>query len=246
LIKGDLGARIYVVNLGGFDTHAGQANSHAGNLLQLAGAVAAFQEDLGARSADVLTMTFSEFGRRVEENGSNGTDHGTAAPLFLFGQSVAGGLYGTGPDLVDLDGSGNLRYSTDFRSIYKTILNRWFGLPQAQADAILGGTFSMLDFVANPVSAEPTAPPSSFVLEAPYPNPFQGAAMVAYALDRPGHVALTAYDVRGRQVARLVDGAHTAGRHTVRFDGTALPSGTYLLRLETSGGTRTQPITLVR
>ena len=246
LIKGNLGARIYVVNIGGFDTHANQAQGHGNKLLRLSEAVAAFQEDLGNQSQDVLTMTFSEFGRRVEENGSNGTDHGTAAPLLLFGRSVAGGLYGDDPDLVDLDSSGNMHFTTDFRQIYKTVLNRWFGLPETQAHNILGGSFSMLDFIANPVSTEPTAVPSAFVLETPYPNPFHGAATVAYALDQPGHVSLTAYDVRGREVARLASGAHTAGRHTARFEGTDLPSGTYLLRLEASGGTQTQPITLVR
>ncbi len=106
LIKGDLGARIYLVSLGGFDTHAQQADEHASLLDQLARSLAAFYADLGASGdfADrTLTMTFSEFGRRIQENGSEGTDHGTAAPVFLFGPAAEGGLYGPEPDLSDLD-----------------------------------------------------------------------------------------------------------------------------------------------
>ena len=246
LIKGDLGARIYVVTMSGFDTHAGQANDHANQLARLANAVAAFQADLSARSRDVLTMTFSEFGRRVEEDGSQGTDHGTAAPLFFFGESVNGGFVGDEADLVNLDDNGNLRYSTDFRSVYATILSRWFGLPFAATESILGESFPMLDFLANPapVSNE-TVRPTAFVLEPAYPNPFREVATTAFAIDRPGPVTLSVFDVRGRMVARLADGPHLAGRHVVRFDGSALPSGTYLLRLDTPAGPHTQPITLV-
>ena len=107
LIKGQLGARIYHVSIGGFDNHANQggANGQHANLLRnLSEAITAFIEDLEADGAakDVLIATFSEFGRRVNQNGSNGTDHGTAAPMFLFGDGVAGGIFGDIPDLNDL------------------------------------------------------------------------------------------------------------------------------------------------
>ncbi len=109
LIKGQLGAKIYHVTLGGFDTHSNQLGDHATLLSRLSEALDAFMRDIALDESDneVLAMTFSEFGRRVEQNGSNGTDHGAAAPLFLLGNGLNGGLYGDAPDLLDLQG-GNL------------------------------------------------------------------------------------------------------------------------------------------
>ncbi|NNF04137.1 MAG: DUF1501 domain-containing protein [Rhodothermales bacterium] len=149
LVRGGLETRIYHVTLNGFDTHARQPDVHADLLRQASGAMAAFYEDLAADELDhrVLGMTFSEFGRRVAQNSSAGTDHGTAAPLFLFGPAVAGGFHGTPPDLTDLDDGGNLRFETDYRAVYGTVLQRWFGLDEGDASAILGGRFSILDVV---------------------------------------------------------------------------------------------------
>jgi uncharacterized protein (DUF1501 family) len=145
LIAGDLGARVYYVQLGGFDTHAQQKNTQQRLLDQLATGLDAFQNDLEAMSqADrVLTMTFSEFGRRVRENGSQGTDHGTAEPMFLLGAGLKGGLYGQQPALDDLD-NGDLRYQVDFRAVYATALERWLG---ANAETVLGARYPLLDFV---------------------------------------------------------------------------------------------------
>ncbi len=108
LVKGRMDTRVYLVSLRGFDTHAGQTDRHPALLQRLGDALAAFYADLGATGDDerVLTLTFSEFGRRVEENGSAGTDHGAAAPLFLLGPGVEGGLWGAAPDLGDLDRTG--------------------------------------------------------------------------------------------------------------------------------------------
>ena len=248
LIKGGLQSRLYVVSHGGFDTHSDQNNRQPGLLQTLANAATAFQTDLetGGRDEDVLTMTFSEFGRRVEENGSQGTDHGTAAPLFLFGGGVNGGLYGDGPDLINVDNNGNLFHTTDFRSVYATVLQQWFGLSLVISDTILGGSFSPLGLVT--VSAENPTPsiPTQFALEPAYPNPFAHSTTIAFALDRPSQIRITVLDARGRVVGRLVDGPRTAGRHSVRFDSYDLPSGTYFARLETPSGSKTQPISVVR
>jgi uncharacterized protein (DUF1501 family) len=145
LIAGDLGARVYYVQLGGFDTHAQQKATQQRLLEQLATGLDAFQTDLEAMSkADqVLTMTFSEFGRRVAENGSQGTDHGTAEPMFLLGAGLKGGLYGAQPPLDDLD-RGDLRHQVDFRAVYATALERWLG---ADAEAVLGARYPLLDFL---------------------------------------------------------------------------------------------------
>ena len=146
LIAGDLGARVFYVQLGGFDTHANQKNTHQRLLETLAGGLDAFQNDLEAmgRADQVLTMTFSEFGRRVKENGSQGTDHGTAEPMFLLGAALQGGLYGVQPPLDDLD-SGDPRYQVDFRAVYATVLDRWLG---ASVETVLGTPYPPLDFLA--------------------------------------------------------------------------------------------------
>ena len=129
LIGSGLGTRVYYVSFGGFDTHNNQRNRHDNLMRQLDAAVGAFWKDLTAqrRSRDVLMVAFSEFGRRVKENGSAGTDHGVAGPMFLIGDSVRGGLHGAQPSLTDLD-KGDLRMGIDFRSVYATVLDRWMAV----------------------------------------------------------------------------------------------------------------------
>jgi uncharacterized protein (DUF1501 family) len=130
------------VTLGGFDNHAREKPVHDKLLLDLDQALSAFMQDLQGHglSDRVLVMTWSEFGRRVNENGSAGTDHGTAAPMFLLGAPVKGGLYGETPSLSTLD-NGNLRFTTDFRSVYASVLQ---GYLKAPASELLGGNFESL------------------------------------------------------------------------------------------------------
>ncbi|MFI5271673.1 MAG: DUF1501 domain-containing protein [Ktedonobacterales bacterium] len=144
-----LGLRVGYVTLGGFDTHAGQAATQTKLLTELAEGLTAFLGDLTAHGAseNVVVMTWSEFGRRVEENGNAGTDHGTAAPLFVLGDAVQGGIYGEPPDLNALDNAGNLVFTTDFRSVYATMLDRWLGAPSA---GVLGGSFGDQAFLPAP------------------------------------------------------------------------------------------------
>jgi uncharacterized protein (DUF1501 family) len=148
LLNSDYGARIYFVPMeSGFDTHFNQATTHERLLGILSDSLEAFYRDLEDHSLSdsVLTMTFSEFGRRVNENGSRGTDHGSAEPMFVMGgkNSIKGGLYGQQPSLSDLD-NGNLKSSVDFRSVYSTILKRWINTNPAN---IVGGDFPLLDFL---------------------------------------------------------------------------------------------------
>ncbi|PTX91076.1 DUF1501 domain-containing protein [Opitutus sp. ER46] len=146
LIAGGLPTRVYFVSLSGFDTHSNQLTQQANLLTQLSDALAAFQRDLKAHALDqqVLTMTFSEFGRRPSENESRGTDHGTAAPLFVLGPRVQGGLQGTAPSLK-LAPNQDLTFSTDFRQVYATVLDRWLGCP---AQTVLGGVYQPIGFLA--------------------------------------------------------------------------------------------------
>jgi uncharacterized protein (DUF1501 family) len=142
LIKSGGGTRIYYTSQGYYDTHYDQLQVHANLLGELSGALKAFLDDLaGARLADrVVVLCFSEFGRRVRENGSRGTDHGTAGPVFLAGPRVRAGLAGRTPSLLDLE-DGDLRMGIDFRRVYATILEEWLGLP---SNNVLGARFEQL------------------------------------------------------------------------------------------------------
>ena len=142
IIGSDLGTKVLYVSHGSFDTHVSQTATQNNLLEQFSNAMAAFYEDLAAHGNDrrVLTLTFSEFGRRIAENAARGTDHGEASPLFLIGGGVKGGVYGTAPDLTATN-MGNLRYTTDFRSVYATVLERWLGRPSS---AVLSGSFEKL------------------------------------------------------------------------------------------------------
>lgn len=138
LLSSDLGVEIAFVSLGGFDNHAAENTQHPKLLTQVDDAIDRFMTDVAAtgKPGDYLLMTFSEFGRRVEEDGSTGTDHGTAAPLFVVGDAVAGGLYGEQPSLTVLDKNKNLIRTVDYREVYSTVLDQW--LQQVPAREVLG------------------------------------------------------------------------------------------------------------
>jgi uncharacterized protein (DUF1501 family) len=142
LIDGGLGARIFYVSIDGFDTHAGQGGingPHAALWREVSGAITAFYKDLAARGHKdrVCVMTFSEFGRRAKENGSKGTDHGAAAPMFLVGGRVKAGVVGEHPSLSKLE-MGNLKHAVDFRQVYAAVLDGWLGVPSKD---VLSGEF---------------------------------------------------------------------------------------------------------
>lgn len=145
LIGTNTGTKIIFVSLGSFDTHAGQRAQQDRLLGYMGNGLLAFYTDLRAHNLDknVMTMTFSEFGRRVTQNASNGTDHGTAMPLFILGGGIKGGIYGEHPSLTDLD-HGDLKYNVDFRSVYATVIEKWLG--RSSAD-VIAGTFAQMNFV---------------------------------------------------------------------------------------------------
>ena len=140
------GVPVMCLTLGSFDTHQNQLGTHAGLLKQLAEGMAALKSaltELGAWDR-TLVMTFSEFGRRAKQNSSGGTDHGTAAPHFIAGGAVRGGMYGKAPDLSRLDGNQNVLYTTDFRQIYTTVAQQWWGV---SAESVVRGKFDALKFL---------------------------------------------------------------------------------------------------
>ena len=145
LIAAGVSTRVYYVSLTGFDTHANQLGTQNALLKQLSEGLATFQHDLESKKLDgqVLTMTFSEFGRRPSENESKGTDHGTAAPLFVMGSRVKAGIHGHAPNL-QVGHNEDLTFSTDFRAVYATVLDRWLGCNSSQ---ILGQNHTPLNFI---------------------------------------------------------------------------------------------------
>ncbi len=146
VISADLGVRLFFCSQGGYDTHSNQAVGHPALLGELSDSLAAFQRDLvQLKVADkVVVMVFSEFGRRVDENGSRGTDHGAGSHMLLAGSKVKGGLTGSYPSLEKL-GDGDLIHSVDFRSVYATVLDRWLGCP---VEKLLGEKFPALELFA--------------------------------------------------------------------------------------------------
>ncbi len=145
VIAADVGARVFYISIGGFDTHSQQARTHSELMTQIDDAISSFYSTLEASGHDdrVLLMTFSEFGRRVAENASQGTDHGTALPMFLVGKGVKGGFYGTPPDLNALQ-DGDITHQMDFRGVYSSILKQWMNVDPSR---VIEGSFPLLDFV---------------------------------------------------------------------------------------------------
>ncbi len=251
LIRGGLKTKVFLVSKGGFDTHNNQGSTdggHANLLADIANSVNAFYADLemDGQQDRALTMTFSEFGRTLDENSSQGTDHGSSAPVMLFGP-VNGGLYGDHANLTDLDNSGDPVFSTDYRSIYTSILNNWFELDISETETVLQGEFQDLGFVDPlPVSSESNGKAQKFTLHQNYPNPFNPSTNISFVLPASGLVSIKIYDVKGRLIQTLTERTMTAGEHTITFDASALPSGVYLYQLETPAGSQTKKMTLIK
>jgi len=157
LIQKGLGTRIYYVSLAGFDTHSSQADVHADLMQEVSNSIGQFFGQLGTEAGRVVLMTYSEFGRRVRQNGSRGTDHGSGSNLFVAGPKVVGGLVGRHPRLDDLV-DGDIRFHTDFRRVYATLLDQWLGV---ESRLVLGQVFEPLPLIdkAKPAGTVDIAPP---------------------------------------------------------------------------------------
>ena len=250
LIRGGLQTKVFLVSKGGFDTHNNQGSTeggHADLLRDVADSVQAFYADLASDGLNdrALTMTFSEFGRTLDENSSQGTDHGSSAPVMVFGP-VNGGIYGEHADLIDLDRSGDPVYGMDYRNIYANILDNWFELESAGMSAVLDGEYEDLGFLNVATNASPNSKPFAFKLNQNYPNPFNPSTMIQFTLPASVNVRLQVFDVQGRLVQTLIDGNVPAGEQSIRFDGSSLSNGTYLYRLETPYGAASRKMTLIK
>lgn len=221
LIKGGLETKIYMLTLDGFDTHAQQDTRHPDLLVEFGDSVKAFYEDLqaGGKDQSVLTMTFSEFGRRVNENGSMGTDHGSAAPLMMFGPAVNGnGFIGTDVNLSSLDIYGNLQFTTDFRQVYTTVLQDWLCINELTSDTILGGSYSKLALGFDCASIgvnEVNAVQKYHQLR--YDN--NGTAFIFLNLPKECTVKLEVFSFTGKRVASTNNEYYSQGLHTMQIPG---------------------------
>lgn len=237
MIKGNLGTKVYMVTIGGFDTHANQDLAHQELLMNLSESVKLFFDDLGVtgHDQDVLAMTISEFGRRPDENGSNGTDHGAAAPLLLFGPGLEGnGFIGNHPSLTSLDQNGNLIYNIDFRSVYATVMQEWLCIePAVVNQALLGQNYNRLDLgfscsALNPTDPDPIAGFSHQVL--------MENLNTTIIIKNPNtqHLVLKLYDLLGREISTLKNEIAFFGEHRIDVKaaaGTRLSAGQYIYRI---------------
>ena len=258
MVAGGLNTKVYVVSIGGFDTHVNQQRNDDGMTLtgmhplllhRISQAVAQFQYDLiRLGQADrVVGLTLSEFGRRPRENGSFGTDHGAASVQFVFGTNVNSAVFGEAPDLVNLNNNGDLRAQIDYRTVYTEILTDWFGLPLEDAREVLqNDDLIPLDVLQAPSSVrERDRRAGGVTLLGAAPNPFAGSTRIEFSVARPDHVIVEISSMEGGRIVRLFDGHLETGSHQVRFEGD-IPSGNYLCTVRTSTGTDSRILTCLR
>ena len=240
LIKGGLQTRVYMVNFSGFDTHASQVNStdkttgtHANLLMRVSEAIKAFQDDLKFLGVEdrVTGMTFSEFGRRIKSNASTGTDHGTAAPMFVFGKQVLGGVLGDTPNFgANVTVNENLPFQYDFRSIYATLLANWLCVNDNDLQQVMLKNYQTLPLV-NTIDCKKAVNLSGEQLISNYPNPFTSNTVITFKT-AGGHTLVQIIDTSGRVIAHLTDKEYPSGTYTVVFNSGNLPSGIYYARLQ--------------
>jgi uncharacterized protein (DUF1501 family) len=240
LLKGGIKTRIFLVRLGGFDTHAAQVlsrdestlGSHAALLYHLSSAIKAFQDDMSNLGVEdkVLTMTFTEFGRRVSSNLSLGTDHGTSTPVFLFGKGLESKIVGTNPDLSNLN-NGNIIYNIDYRQIYTSVVQDWFG---ASNEAMQATGFT--EWLNNRIDLFGSTSVNQYGTQDQkincYPNPAHDQVQVKFWLLKPTAIKITILNTLGQKVKVINTGDLFFGDQKITVDISSLDAGNYILQIE--------------
>jgi len=253
LVSGGLKTPIYIVSIDGFDTHSEQVDTtfgnsggtHANLLQRVSDAVKAFQDDLTLLGVDdrVAGMTFSEFGRTISSNGSMGTDHGAAAPMFVFGKNVIPGIIGDNPVIPSIPMSSNdTPMQHDFRSIYASALKDWFGI--ANPEGILGQTFPILPIFKAGISGTQVVQPIQKLEVSNFPNPFHGSTTFTFTTEG-GYVVITLLDMAGRVLQTVVDGNYPSGKHQVTYNRNDLRAGTYFYQVRLNGSMITRQLLVI-
>jgi len=247
LIKGGLKTKIYMVGIGGFDTHANQVDStdtsigsHATLLGKLSDAIAAFQNDLKFLSIEdrVIGMTFSEFGRRIVSNGSAGTDHGSALPMIIFGTNVQNGIIGVNPTInAAFTSNDNLAMQYDYRSVYASLLKQWFCIDDVALKDVLKKTYTTLPIVKNAACASGTLSVYQQQLEIErlhcYPNPFGNSDKVTIEVNSSGgDVVIEIFNSEGRFIDLIANQSMSPGVHKFTWQNESAPHGFYYCRFQ--------------
>ncbi|MFN7704322.1 MAG: DUF1501 domain-containing protein [Chryseotalea sp.] len=249
LLAGGCSTKVFLVRLGGFDTHADQVESydptmgvHAALMYHISSTINAFQLDLRARGLEdrVLTVTTSEFGRRVYSNGSYGTDHGTGGPIFIFGKGVEPGVVGNTPNLS----GDNVDQQYDYREIYANLLKDWMGVDKTVIENeifynnFIDGTVSGVSYQPLPL-ANPNAVTgiedflsSRFKLEDAFPNPAQNETTFKFRINQRENVSIDLFDNNGKQVKRLVQKEFLPGLHEEKVSLSGILAGHYIYTLQ--------------
>lgn len=255
LIKGGLKTRIYMVQYGSFDTHSSQTTNadtttgtHATLLKTMSDAIKAFQDDLQFLKIEekVIGMTFSEFGRRIKSNNSVGTDHGAAAPVFLFGKNVIPGVLGKNPELpTTATVNDNIPMQYDFRSVYASILENWLCVKNADLQQIMLKNFQNLNIVNSSSCKiiDPNTSGKSFLDI--WGSPFTQSTKIVYRTEG-GHTLLQIFDTLGKIIKIVVDGDVAAGTYNYTFNSGTLPSGIYYVRLQNGATQQVKAMAKVR
>jgi uncharacterized protein (DUF1501 family) len=246
LIAGGLKTRVYSVKLDGFDTHKKQVNasdtttgSHGQLMKDLASSIAAFQKDLEMLSLDdrVMGMTFSEFGRRIKSNASLGTDHGAAAPVLLFGKHVKKGILGKSPDIPsNIDTDTNIPFQYDFRSVYASVMERWFCVDQTTINELLLKNYQSLPVISGtPCGIEDDIDDNNDQSEAMtlrmWPNPYSTYGIIEFKV-KSGFTMIQQVNALGRVVKVYAKQQYDDGTYTISVGNDGLPAGIYFLRLQ--------------
>ena len=255
LLSGGLYTPIFLTHQYGYDTHNNQLNDHNNLMSVLSSSIGTFFQDienLGLKDR-VLLLTTSEFGRRPFENGSEGTDHGTAAPQLLFGSKVKGGIYGSDPNMTEFDNNENLLHEFDFRQLYSTVMSEWFNLPYTDIENILYHNFETLPIIENrfphhsdPTRREGVGVPKEFSLSKAFPNPFNPVSKLNYTVKHNTLVDIRVYDIKGREVLHPVHDIKPAGFYQLKLNSRKLSSGSYSVVMNAGNTVRKSQITVVK
>lgn len=252
LIAGGLQTPIYLVSHGSFDSHANQteasdttAGTHAALLNKLSEAVVAFLDDCKLLQTDdrVAAMTFSEFGRRIISNGSQGTDHGSAQPIMVFGKNVNPGIIGSNPVIpVKATVRDNLDMQHDYRSVYASVLADWFQVSQNVMQDVLLNDYSVLP-IFKKATPEPTPQRTSDMLSQNYPNPFALSTTISFKSEG-GNVFILLLDHSGRSTITITNQEYAAGNYTISVQRDNLPAGNYFYKFLHKQYTITKKMTI--
>ena len=259
LISGGVKTRVFMVSIGGFDTHDNQVETsnhiqgqHATLLKRVSDAISSFMDDIEQQGfADRVTgMTFSEFGRRVISNSSDGTDHGAAAPMFIFGTKIKPGILGDNPFIpLDADEDTNLQMQYDFRSVYGTMLKDWFCVPENDMEGIMLQDFQNLPLIDSSdcisTATHELHQKAGQTLISASPNPFTASTNIKFET-AGGRTIVQIFNTSGQLVDTPIRGNYQKGVHEIYWNSENLPAGTYYLRLQNGLFQQVKPIVKVR